>query len=44
MNQVELAEYCRKKGLFKEQIEAWKKRAYLRMNRKKIERENLQLN
>ena len=25
MNQVELAEYCRKKGLFKEQIEAWKK-------------------
>lgn len=25
MNQVEFAEYCRKKGLFKEQIEAWKK-------------------
>ena len=25
MNETELAEYCRKKGLFKEQIEAWKK-------------------
>ena len=24
MNQVELAEYCRKKGLYKEQIEAWR--------------------
>lgn len=24
MNQSELAEYCRKKGLFKEQIEAWR--------------------
>lgn len=24
MNQVELAEYCRKKGLFKEQINEWK--------------------
>lgn len=23
MNQAELAEYCRKKGLYKEQIEAW---------------------
>ncbi|MGI6156394.1 MAG: transposase [Enterococcus lemanii] len=25
MNQADLAAYCRKKGLFKEQIEAWKK-------------------
>jgi len=24
MNQVELAEYCRKKGLYKEQIDAWR--------------------
>jgi transposase len=24
MNQAELAEYCRKKGLYKEQIEAWR--------------------
>ena len=24
MNEVELAEYCRKKGLYKEQIEAWR--------------------
>jgi transposase-like protein len=24
MNEVELAEYCRKKGLYREQIEAWK--------------------
>lgn len=24
MNEAELAEYCRKKGLYKEQIEAWK--------------------
>lgn len=24
MNEVELAEYCRKKGLFREQIEVWK--------------------
>lgn len=24
MNQTELAEYCRKKGLYKEQIEAWR--------------------
>jgi transposase len=24
MNQVELAEYCRKKGLYKDQIEAWR--------------------
>lgn len=24
MNQVELAEYCRKKGLYKEQIEVWR--------------------
>lgn len=23
-NQVELVEYCRKKGLYKEQIEAWR--------------------
>ena len=25
MNEAELAEYCRKKGLYKEQIEGWKK-------------------
>src|SRR5690606_34826015 len=25
MNELELAEYCRKKGLFREQIEAWKR-------------------
>lgn len=25
MNQVELAEYCRKKGLYKEQIDEWRK-------------------
>jgi transposase len=25
MNELELAEYCRKKGLYREQIEAWKK-------------------
>lgn len=25
MNETELAEYCRKKGLYREQIEAWKK-------------------
>jgi len=24
MNEIELAEYCRKKGLFREQIEAWR--------------------
>lgn len=24
MNQIELAEYCRKKGLYKEQIDAWR--------------------
>src|SRR5699024_9463402 len=24
MNELELAEYCRKKGLYREQIEAWK--------------------
>ena len=24
MNEVELAEYCRRKGLYREQIEAWK--------------------
>lgn len=24
MNEIELAEYCRKKGLYREQIEAWK--------------------
>ncbi len=24
MNQAELAEYCRKKGLYKEQIDAWR--------------------
>ncbi len=24
MNQADLAEYCRKKGLYKEQIEAWR--------------------
>lgn len=24
MNETELAEYCRKKGLYREQIEAWK--------------------
>ena len=24
MNELELAEYCRKKGLFREQIEAWR--------------------
>lgn len=24
MNEVEIAEYCRKKGLYREQIEAWK--------------------
>lgn len=46
MNQVELAEYCRKKGLayLKNKLRLGRKRAYLRMNRKKIERENLQLN
>jgi len=25
MNELELAEYCRKKGLYREQIEAWKR-------------------
>jgi hypothetical protein len=25
MNETELAEYCRQKGLYKEQIEMWKK-------------------
>ena len=24
LNELELAEYCRKKGLYREQIEAWK--------------------
>lgn len=24
MNEVELAKYCRRKGLYREQIEAWK--------------------